>query len=272
MQIHLISGKGGVGKSMVSLALARQLSDSGKKVLLVELGEESFFAHFLGLPQVEYTPQFFKPGGFWLARWEGTSALSEYVKHLIKIESLHRLFFENQVTRRLVDAAPGLKELAILGKITSGPPRWVGPKLDFDYLVVDAFASGHFLALLRAPLGMAATFHFGPMAEQSRAIMQTLSHPQWTQLHLVSLPEELPTLETMETQKALQKLLPQEPYIWINRCWEIPETHVTSLHELQQQQKQAYIKLSQLPNVRTLPFVTSTDPLALMNTLSKALA
>lgn len=276
MQIHLVSGKGGVGKSVFALSLAHRLAQTGQKVLLVELGEESFFSYFLNLPTpLTYQGQNYSPGGFDLARWDGTSALSEYVKHLLKIESLHRLFFENQVTKSLVDAAPGLKELAILGKITSGPPRWVGPKLNYDHLVVDAFASGHFLALLKAPKGMADTFRFGPMAEQSRGILKTISSSQWTHLHLVTLAEELPVQETLDMVKDLKEAVPLRPQIWLNKWIHYPHLKPSDSllakewSLLFSEQQRFSEKLSSLGPIHLLPFCYQLEPAAIYQTLSQ---
>lgn len=217
MKIHFVSGKGGVGKSLFSLGLARSLALQNKRVLLVELGDESFYSYLLDQPTIQYQPTPFEPLNLDIARWDGASALSEYVLHLIKVESIHRLFFENPITKSLVDAAPGLKELAILGKITSGPPRNVGPKLDYDCIVVDAFSSGHFFALLRAPMGMAETFRFGPMAEQSRGIINSINNPDITTLHIITIPEELPFQETCEMIHELPSVTPIKPIIWLNK-------------------------------------------------------
>lgn len=259
MQIHLVTGKGGVGKSTFALALGRQLAQQKRKVLVVELGEESYFSHFLNLAPLNYTPTAYLTGKFDVARWDGTSALSEYVRHLLKLDSLHKIFFENQVTRSLVDAAPGLKELAILGKITSGPPRWVGPKMDYDDLVVDAFASGHFLALLKAPLGMSQTFQRGPMAEQTHAIMQTLNNPQWTQLHIISLPEELPIVETIESIEALKPVIRIKPQIWLNKYWSFPKESDYDLQEIKAEQLHYFNKLNTLYPTRTLPYTLTNS-------------
>lgn len=258
MQIHLVTGKGGVGKSTFALALGKKLARQNKKVLVVELGEESYFSHFLSLPPLTYTPVTCS-GGFDIARWDGTSALSEYVRHLLKLDSLHKIFFENQVTRSLVDAAPGLKELAILGKITSGPPRRVGPKMDYDILIVDAFASGHFLALLRAPLGMSQTFRRGPMAEQTQAIMQTLNNPQWTHLHIVSLPEELPVVETIESLHELKELIQIKPQIWLNKCWEFPVQSEYELNDIAQEQTHYFQKLNSVCPTYKLPYILTNS-------------
>lgn len=216
IQIHLVTGKGGVGKSVLALALAKSFAAQGKKTLLAELGELSFFASALDR-KVHFSPELLLPG-LDIAIWDAKNLLSEYILHLIKIPSLHKLFFENDLTQALIDAAPSLKELAILGKITSGPPRNVGPKLDYDVIVIDAFASGHFLALMKAPLAMAETFKRGPMREQSLAIMEVLKNPKLATYHLVFLPEELSIEEGLELQENLGSIVQkQQTRLWLNQ-------------------------------------------------------
>lgn len=215
VKIIFVSGKGGVGKSSVAAALALKSARSGAKTLLAELGNTSFFA--IALRQAfTSTPQPWREGVD-VVVWDGVSCLREYALHLLKSEALYRLFFENAVSKSLIHVAPGLSELAILGKITSGPPRNVGPKLPYDVVVVDGFASGHFLALLRAPVGFAAAVHMGPMGEQSRAMMAVLKNPEICSYHFVSLPEELPVQETFEMVQAMKELVPQQPWIVKNR-------------------------------------------------------
>lgn len=197
-----VTGKGGVGKSIYAATLAQKYADEGKKTLLVELGDESFFKNFFQLAEVQYAPT--KTRNDWdIALWAGTDALKEYALHLLKSEAIYRLFFENKVSRALIHVAPGLPELAILGKVTSGP-RHHGPSSSHDVIIVDAFATGHFLALMRAPKGMAEAISFGPMGEQSRSIMKTLMDPNICDYHIVTLAEELPILETIELYDQLK--------------------------------------------------------------------
>src|SRR6478609_844435 len=97
-EIHFVTGKGGVGKSVVAAALALKLSRQGKKVLLVELGDQSFFKDFFELADVTFHPQLIKPN-LSLALWTGESCLREYAQYLVKVESLAKLFFDNAVMR-----------------------------------------------------------------------------------------------------------------------------------------------------------------------------
>ncbi len=214
MKVHFVTGKGGVGKSSIAAALALKAARAGQRTLLVDLGSQSYEQTPIG-----YKPQPIAIDGtqFDLAQWTGRECLKEYILHILKIESLYRLFFENPVSRALMDIAPALSEIAILGKITSGPPRNVGPHLPYDVLVVDSYASGHFLALLRAPEGLSASLKVGPMAEQAREIFDVLRNKSICQVFVVSLPEELPVVEGLELASTVNQILGHEPTLVLNR-------------------------------------------------------
>lgn len=219
-EIHFVTGKGGVGKSVIAAALALKLSRSGKRVLLVELGDQSFFRDFFDLPQVGFQPVQIKPG-LSVALWSGDSCLREYAHYLIKVETLSKLFFDNAVMRAFINVAPGLPELAILGKVTSGP-RKHGPPLPFDAIVVDSFATGHFKALLEAPKGMSQAVQFGPMGEQSRSIDRCIRDKELTHYHIVTLPEELPLKEAAELSADLKQEFDIEAELVLNKMLEVP--------------------------------------------------
>lgn len=219
-KIIFVTGKGGVGKSVYAASLAYKYSLTGKKTLLVELGDESFFKPFFKLTEVKYSPAPITPS--WdLALWSGADCLKEYAVHLIRSEALYRLFFENKISRTLIQIAPGLHELAILGKITSGP-RKHGPSSSHQIIIVDAYATGHFLALMRAPKGMAEAIRFGPMGEQSRSIMKTLVDPSICEYHIVTLAEELPIKETIELREQLSSEFNIPARIILNKKFKTP--------------------------------------------------
>lgn len=233
-----MTGKGGVGKSAVAAAMALKKSQGGQKTLLVELGSQSFYQQYFKLPKVGFDPISLRPQ-LDLSLWSGQECLKEYARYLLKVESLYRLFFENSVTRSLINVAPGLPELAVMGKVTSHP-RKVGPPLNYDCIVVDAFATGHFLALLRAPQGMAEAISFGPMGEQSRGIVKFLKDPNYCQYYVVSIPEELPVQEGLELTRSIKDLVGIEPVQVYNKNWPISEKVLQSLagaSEVQEFQK-----------------------------------
>ncbi|MBO9667068.1 MAG: arsenical pump-driving ATPase [Bdellovibrio sp.] len=230
-EIHFVTGKGGVGKSVIAAALALKLSMQGKNVLLVELGDQSFFKDFFELGEVGFQPRSIKPN-LSLALWSGESCLREYAQYLIKIESLAKLFFDNAVMRAFINIAPGLPELAILGKVTSGPRKY-GPPMNFDAVVVDAFATGHFKALIQAPKGMAQAVQFGPMGEQSRSIINVLKDETISKYHIVSLPEELPLKESAELAAAIKEELSVHPSLVLNKMLDVKVSRETLQKEEQ---------------------------------------
>jgi anion-transporting ArsA/GET3 family ATPase len=217
--IHLISGKGGVGKSSVAAALAWRLAAEGRRTLLVELGERSYFRYVFQNDADIHSVQITTHLG--LARWDGEACLREYLAYLLKIERVVKLFFDNKIMRALVQAAPALRELAVLGKVTSGARR-VGPSLPYDELVVDGYATGHFRALWRAPVGLAEAIPFGPMGEQSRSIVRVLKDPALTRFYVVAIPEELPVVEGLELARDIQAEMEQRPRLVLNRWLESP--------------------------------------------------
>lgn len=218
-KIILVSGKGGVGKTAVAAALALAQAKAGKKVLLAELGERSFLRHVF--PGSGSFKPFTVTAGLDVVRWDADSCLREYLLHYLKVERLVDLFFANRVTQALVGAAPGLQELALVGKITSGP-RGIGPDLPYDVIVVDAYATGHFKALFMAPVGMGEAIRFGPMGEQSRSIVKVLKNPANTTVVLVTLPEELPVNECGELHGFLREKFEIGAKVIVNRNLPLP--------------------------------------------------
>lgn len=275
---HLVSGKGGVGKSLFSAALAYALSLENKPVLLAELTEVSFYRHYLNLPLVNYRPVQLGQN-LDVAQWAPEECLKEYALHLLKIESLYKLLFENPVTKSLIQIAPGLHELALLGKLTSSP-RQHGPPMNYDQIVADAFATGHFLALLRSPSALNTAIPFGPMGEQTKSIDALIRDPEFTHVHLVCLPEELPVTETIQLYQQLKSEFGIQSRVYLNKILELsledlsnlPSKVAEPLQDQINEQNKARVSLRDADiSFTELPFVISTDSVHLMRTLGDRL-
>jgi anion-transporting ArsA/GET3 family ATPase len=94
--------------------------------------------------------------------------------------------------------------------------------MHYDELVIDAFATGHFRALWRAPVGLAEAIPFGPMGEQSRGIVSVLNNPELTRFYVVAIPEELPVTEGLELAADIKSEMKQTPELILNRWLECP--------------------------------------------------
>ena len=231
-KIHFFTGKGGVGKSLLAASYAHALaekSDDGP-VLLAELAERSFYKDFLPLNTVGYKPTVSEnlSKNLSICQWSTADCLKEYALHLLKIESLYKLFFENPVSKSLIQVAPGLQELAILGKATSGA-RGHGPKMQFPKIVIDAFATGHFMSLFRAPKAMSEIISFGPMGEQSRSIDRWLRDPDFCEVHIVTLAEELPTTEAIELYHQIKTEFGITPKVYLNKLLNLTDLDYKNL-------------------------------------------
>ncbi len=280
-KIIFVTGKGGVGKSAVAAAIALRHSRAGRKTLLVELGYQSFYEDYFHLQHLGYQAESLKPN-LDVALWSGPECLKEYARHLLKVESLYRLFFENSVTKALIQVAPALPEISILGKVTSHP-RQVGPPLNYDCIVVDAFATGHFLALLKAPHGMAEAIRFGPMGDQSRSIEKILKDPRMCEYFVVSFPEELPVVEGIELWQGIHDIVKIKPTHIYNRVLNPSDASLREknpdlesfqkyLSKVSTAETNLYNQLKMQGEVQTVPQVFSADSWEVVSGIAEALS
>lgn len=287
-----VTGKGGVGKSTIAAALAFKKTDKkSEKVLLAEIGDQSYFQELFKLEKpLQYRPEEISPErfpGLHVSLWTGQDCLREYAQHLLKLESLYKLFFENAIMKTFIQIAPGLPELSIMGKMTSGI-RKHGPAMPFQSIVMDSFATGHFMALVKAPEAMAKTIQFGPMGEQSRSIDAVLRNPEICQYVVVCLPEELPTRETIDLCRQLKAQLGISPKVILNRCLVGEESKETIekfaekypmardfadyLLIQKETQTDSYERLCQEVNdVQKVPFIFETDSSVLVQRIAEHL-
>lgn len=242
--IIFVTGKGGVGKSFVAALLARQLALKGRKTLLVETGGWSYLQDALALTEsVQFKPQKTR-FGFEVALWSGEDCLREYVQYLIKIPWVGSQFMNNSWLKSLIQVAPGLREIAFLGKLTS-KERQHGPLLDYDHIIVDAPSTGHFLALLRAPIGWSSAIKVGPVHTQCQSILSVLNDTQKVQTFLVTLPEPLVVDESQDLAVEFRQVLKSSLLIIANRMKTFPNLKESSVsiefkefqEQLVQQQK-----------------------------------
>jgi anion-transporting ArsA/GET3 family ATPase len=203
--VIVVAGKGGVGKTTMSAALAKMASFAGKSVLIVELeGKSGIAAAFgrrgdLGYEEVLLEPA--GPGGGGSVRARRLTpddALVEYLEdHGLKRVS--KRLARSGLLDVISTAIPGIRDVLVLGKVKQLERDGAA-----DLILVDAPATGHAITFLTSASGMVSAARGGPLRTQAQDVVELLSDPARCRVILVTLPEELPVSETIESAYTLE--------------------------------------------------------------------
>lgn len=196
-RLVIVTGKGGVGKSTVGLSLALAAREAGKRVLFAEVDSPLEAVRLLDVGPVGPTETEVRPGLHAL-NLEPARAMEEYVRRSLKLEMLARRVLDSPIYQRFFAAAPGLKELTVLGKVMEIEERRGRRGRAYDLIVLDAPATGHGLSLLKVPLAAASAIRVGPIGGQARRLLELLRDTRRTALVVVSTPEEMAVVEALE--------------------------------------------------------------------------
>ena len=196
-RLVLVTGKGGVGKTTVAAALGLIAARRGKRVVLCEVAEQRRIPALLErLPHEELHHVSVEP----------ERAKEDWLRYQLKSRTLAAVLGGSGVFQYLTAAAPGLTELVTMGKVwdlAQIEPRTGGP--GYDLAIVDAPATGHGLAMLRAPSTYANISRVGPVGRHAERIDSFMRDPAQTGVLTVALPEEMPVNETVEFERALRR-------------------------------------------------------------------
>lgn len=210
-RLLIVTGKGGTGKSTLAAGLALLAARRGLDTVIVELGEEPTIGPLLverpgellrgdGRNPVPIGPRLFT------LRIDPLEALTEYLELQFYVRPVVGFVTRNPAFRRLLDAAPGWRELITLGKLWHLESQRVADRPRWDLLVVDAPATGHGLSLLSVPHVVLETVRLGPLRRHTDWVQGLLTDPKRTLVLPVTLPEELPVRETLDLCRRVREL------------------------------------------------------------------
>jgi len=215
-RLVIVTGKGGVGKSTVSLALALAAARAGKRTILCEVASQEHLSHVFHSSEVGYHETQMAEN-LWAISIDPDESMREYVLLQLKVKAMRDLLFRSRIFTYLAAATPGLKELVTIGKIweLALTERKVKSGRRYDTVIVDAPATGHGVGFMQTPRTFANVARVGPMRQQAEALDRFIRDPKRTGVAVVALPEEMPVNETA----ALERDLAEEVGVGVDRIY-----------------------------------------------------
>jgi anion-transporting ArsA/GET3 family ATPase len=196
-RVIIVAGKGGVGKTTVTATLAVAAARTGMSVLIVEVEGKSGLAAAFDRPNLGYEESELTAGvrartltpDAALLDWLQNNGLKRISKRLVSTGALDVV----------ATAVPGMKDILVLGKVKSLDVQQAA-----DLIIVDAPAAGHAITFLTSAQGLLDAVSVGPVRKQATDVVELLSDPQRCQVLLVTIPEETPVSELVDTAFAIE--------------------------------------------------------------------
>jgi anion-transporting ArsA/GET3 family ATPase len=208
VRLHVVTGKGGTGKTTVAASLALALAAGGRRVLLAEVEERQGIAQLFDVPQLGYEEHRIAsaPGGgeVHALAVDPKAALLEYLQMFYKLGRAGGLLERFGAIDFATTIAPGVRDVLLTGKVYEAVRRRAQGRPVYDAVVLDAPPTGRITRFLGVNNEVAGLARLGPLRGQADSLTTLLRSPQ-TAVHLVTLLEEMPVQETVDGVAALHE-------------------------------------------------------------------
>lgn len=199
----IVTGKGGVGKTTVCAAEALALATQGKRVLVAMCNAKERLSAMLASPPIgpDVTPV---GKNVWAVNMLPEKALEEYGILVLRSRVVYKTLFDNAYVRTFLRAVPGMQEWTMLGKAWwHTTEKLPDGSFKYDVVILDAPATGHGLDMLRVPKVIIDVVPPGLLRRDAERAWALFKDGETCAIVLVTLPEEMPTTETIELATAL---------------------------------------------------------------------
>ena len=199
--LHVVTGKGGTGKTTVAAALATALADAGRRVLLCEVEGRQGIAQLFDVPPLPYEERKVAVGlgggEVYALAIDPEAALLEYLQMYYRLGRAGKALDRFGIIDFATTIAPGVRDVLLTGKVYEAAKRQNGTGFAYDAVVMDAPPTGRIARFLNVNDEVAGLARVGPVRRQANSIM-AMMRSQTTQVHLVTVLEEMPVQETID--------------------------------------------------------------------------
>jgi hypothetical protein len=201
VRLHVVTGKGGTGKTTVAAALALALAAEGRRTLLMEVEGRQGISQLFDTPPLPYEERRVargpSGGEVHALAVDPEAALLEYLELFYNLRRAGSALSRLGAIDFATTIAPGVRDVLLTGKAIESVKRTEAGRARYDAVVMDAPPTGRIARFLNVNSEVAGVARMGPIHTQANSVMAVIRSPR-TAVHVVTLLEEMPVQETLD--------------------------------------------------------------------------